>query len=51
MNDLFWTRDLNGVYWICRVKKTAKAYLNKELDIGAILPVEAYEFGLEVPGR
>ena len=50
-NDLFWTRDLNGVYWICRVKKTAKAYLNKELDIGAILPVEAYEFGLEVPGQ
>ena len=32
-------------------KKTAKAYLNKELDIGAILPVEAYEFGLEVPGQ
>ena len=50
-NDLFWTRDLNGVYWICRVKKTAKAYLNKELDIGAILPVEAYKFGLEVPGQ
>ena len=51
VNDLFWTRDLNGVYWICRVKKTAKAYLNKELDIGAILPVEAYEFRLEVPGQ
>lgn len=27
------------------------AYLNKELDIGAILPVEAYKFGLEVPGQ
>lgn len=51
VNDLFWTRDLNGMYWICRVKDTAKAYLNKELDIGAILPVEAYEFGLEVPGQ
>lgn len=51
VNDLFWTRDLNGVYWICRVKNHAKAYLNKELDIGAILPVEAYEFGLEVPGQ
>lgn len=50
-NDLFWTRDLNGMYWICRVKNPAKAYLNKELDIGAILPVEAYEFGLEVPGQ
>ena len=51
VNDLFWTRDLNGVYWICRVKNHAKAYLNKELDIGAILPVEAYEFVLEVPGQ
>ena len=51
VNNLFWTRDLNGVYWICRVKNPAKAYLNRELDIGAILPVEAYEFGLEVPGQ
>lgn len=51
VNDLFWTRDLNGVYWICRVKNPAKAYLNRELDIGAILPVEAYEFELEVPGQ
>ncbi|GCL67898.1 ribonuclease D [Veillonella tobetsuensis] len=51
VNDLFWTRDLNGEYWICRVKKPAKAYLNRELDIGAILPVEAYKFGLEVPGQ
>lgn len=50
-NDLFWTRDLDGMYWICRVKNPAKAYLNKKLDIGAILPVEAYEFGLEVPGQ
>ena len=51
VNDLFWTRDMNGFYWICRVKDTAKVYLNKELDIGAVLPVEAYKFGLEVPGQ
>ena len=51
VNDLFWTRDMNGVYWICRVKDIAKVYLNKTLDIGAILPVEAYAFGLEVPGQ
>lgn len=51
VNDLFWTRDLDGVYWICRVKNLAKAYLNKELDIGAVLPVKAYAFGLEVPGQ
>mgnify|MGYP000869091572 FL=1 len=51
VNDLFWTRDLNGVYWICRVTESAKAYLNKDLDIGAVLPVKAYAFGLEVPGQ
>lgn len=51
INDLFWTRDMNGVYWICRVKDKAKVYLNKALDIGAVLPVEAYKFGLEVPGQ
>ena len=51
VNDLFWTRDMKGIYWICRVKGTAKVYLNKTLDIGAILPVEAYAFGLEVPGQ
>lgn len=50
VNDLFWTRDMKGIYWICRVKGTAKVCLNKTLDIGAILPVEAYAFGLEVPG-
>lgn len=51
VNDLFWTRDLNGVYWICRVTEPAKAYSNKDLDIGAVLPVKAYAFGLEVPGQ
>ena len=51
VNDLFWTRDLDGVYWICRVTEPAKAYSNKELDIGAVLPVEAYPLGLEVPGQ
>lgn len=51
VNDLFWTRDMDGFYWICRVKDTAKVYLNKALDIGAVLPVEAYKLGLEVPGQ
>lgn len=51
VNDLFWTRDLDGVYWICRVTERAKAYSNKDLDIGAVLPVKAYPLGLEVPGQ
>ena len=36
---------------ICRVTEPAKAYSNKDLDIGAVLPIEAYKFGLEVPGQ
>ena len=51
VNDLFWTRDLSGHYWICRAKADPIAYRNDELDIGALLPVEAYQFQLEVPGQ
>ena len=50
-NDLFWTRDLEGCYWICRVDNRAEILYKKELDIGAVLPVEAYKYGLEVPGQ
>lgn len=49
-DDLFWTRDLNGFYWICRARSSAKAYYNPDLDIGAVVPVEAFKYGLEVPG-
>lgn len=48
-DDLFWTRDLNGCYWICRAKEKAKPYYAD--TIGAVLPVEAYRVGLEVPGQ
>lgn len=50
-NDLFWTRDKDGMYWICRVMEKAQAKYIKEMDIGAILPVEAYKYGMEVPGQ
>lgn len=49
-NDLFWTRDLDGVYWICRARGGAESKCFDELDIGAVVPVEAYKVGLEVPG-
>ena len=49
-NDLFWTRDLNGFYWICRAKGGPLPIINWDLDIGALVPVEAYLSGLEVPG-
>lgn len=47
---LFWTRDLDGYYWICRATGKAEPFLNKELDIGARIPVEAYQYGMGVPG-
>ena len=50
-NDLFWTRDLNGFYWICRATGKAQPLYIPEMDIGAIVPVEAYKYGLEVPGQ
>lgn len=50
-NDLFWTRDLEGFYWICRVVGEAEALCKEELDIGAVIPVEAYKYNLEVPGQ
>ena len=51
VNDLFWTRDIDGMYWICRAKGAAEAYRDDELDIGARVPVEAYKYGTEVPGQ
>ncbi len=50
-DDLFWTRDLDGFYWICRAKDVAIPKCDTDMDIGAVVPVEAYRFGLEVPGR
>jgi len=50
-NDLFWTRDLEGFYWLCRAKGEATPHYNKDLDIGALVPVEAYKYGTEVPGQ
>ena len=50
-DDLFWTRDLNGEYWICRAIGKASPRYIPDIDIGAIIPVEAYKYGLEVPGQ
>lgn len=51
VDDLFWTRDTDGNYWICRAKGKARTYYSQKMDVGAILPVEAYKVGLEVPGQ
>lgn len=49
--DLFWTRDLEGSYWICRVIDKAQTKYDYSMDIGAVLPVVAYKVGLQVPGQ
>lgn len=59
--DLFWTRDLDGYYWICRAisgpltltQAGIKMPVTEEgnsLDIGAVVPVKAYRYGITVPG-
>ena len=50
-DDLFWTRDLDGRYWICRAGGEAVPKSDESLDIGAVVPVEGYLVGLEVPGQ
>lgn len=51
VDDLLWIRDLNGNYWICKVKSPVKVVCDKRMDIGALIPVEAYNFGMQVPGQ
>lgn len=50
-NDLFWTRDLEGNYWICSATGKAQNHYDYGMDIGALLPVAAYKVGMEVPGQ
>lgn len=51
VDDLLWTRDLNGNYWICKVKSPVKVVCDKRMDIGSLISVEAYNFGMQVPGQ
>ena len=45
------TRDMEGSYWICRVIDKAQSKYDCSMDIGAVLPVEAFKVGLQVPGQ
>ncbi len=56
--DLLWTRDLEGIYWICRCTGKAMS-LNQadipieqgiRMDVGAVVPVLAFPVGTQVPG-
>lgn len=49
-NDLVWTRDLNGIYYLCRVTSEPKAECNVTLDIGATATVEKIEVDTSVSG-
>lgn len=50
-DDLFWTRDLDGNYWICKANDKAIPKCDEKLDIGAVIPVVAYNVGMQVPGK
>ena len=49
-NDLVWTRDLNGVYYLCRILEEPKAEFSEELDIGATASVELIKIDTSVSG-
>ncbi len=51
IDDLFWARDLNGNYWICKVKSSAIVVCDTHLDIGSVIPVDAFNVGMQVPGQ
>lgn len=49
--DLFWTRDLEGNYWIYRAIEKAQMKYDDSMDIGVVLPIIAYKSGLQIPGQ
>ena len=50
LNDLVWTRDLNGNYYLCRVLEEPKAEFSEELDIGATASIELIKIDTSVSG-
>ena len=51
IDDLFWTRDLSGNYWICKAKSPAIVVCDTHLDIGSVIRVDAFNVGMQVPGQ
>ena len=51
VDDLVWTRDTYGNYYICRVIKKPKSYFDFRLDIGAVVEVDCKKVGTSVPGN
>ena len=50
IDDLVWTRDPKGVYYLCRITGKPEHFYNKELDIGAIIKADIFKIGTSVPG-
>ena len=50
INDLIWTRDLLGVYYLCRVISAPEIYNDYTREIGCIVKVQIHEVGTNVPG-
>ena len=50
-DDIIWTRDTDGFYYICRVKKKVEMCNDKALDIGCVIPVDIIKVDTNVPGK
>jgi hypothetical protein len=50
-DDIIWTRDLNGEYFLCRVLSKPEPYCDKSLDIGCIIKVDVVSVGTNAPGK
>lgn len=49
-DDLVWTRDLSGIYYLCRVTEEPRAECSMDLDIGATASVEVNKIDTSIPG-
>jgi len=53
-DDLIWARDLNGIYYLCRVTDKPRHFDctadRFRLDIGAVIDVEVLKAGSSIPG-
>lgn len=51
VNDLVWIRDLDGVYYLCRVLGKVKPYCDYDMDIGCLVDVDIQKIDTNVPGK
>ena len=50
VDDLVWTRDPKGLYYLCRIIEKPKSFFDMELDIGAVVKADFVKIDTSVPG-